>query len=61
MTEPLRGLGYRRFMPALRGNRATAELRRELRELTPAQRFLRQLEMSRTALRLRDAGRAAKR
>jgi len=41
-----------------RGNRSTAELRREFRELTPEQRFRRQLAISRTALRLRDAGRA---
>jgi hypothetical protein len=48
-------------MAERRGNRTTEELRREMRELTAEERFVRQLKMSRMALRLRDAGRAARR
>ncbi|MGI9020558.1 MAG: hypothetical protein ACR2G3_07610 [Solirubrobacterales bacterium] len=47
-------------MSQRRGNRTTEELRREFRQLSPEQRFERQLRMSRTALRLREAGRRAR-
>ncbi|MGH2955070.1 MAG: hypothetical protein ACRDK9_13845 [Solirubrobacterales bacterium] len=40
-----------------RGNRTTAELRRDFRELSAKERFERQLRMSRLALKLREAGR----